>query len=148
MSYTGNRSDSKFRATASDLISFLWVFCILCVLSPALAVDLGSTIRTSYRNRQRVQAKLGTGAQLMVWGFPLFIGESHWHPRGTQEVSVPEKKSFMAKEIKEKFPGKLALSCLCSLVKWWSRETGDPGRANGNSRSSRWDARWHILALL
>lgn len=45
----------------------------------------------------------------MVWGFPLFIGESHLHPRGTQEVSIPENKSFLAKEIEGGFPGKLAL---------------------------------------
>lgn len=96
-------------------------------VKPALAVDLGSTIRTSYRNRHRDQAKLGTWVQLTVWGFPLFIGESHWHPRGTQEVSIPENKSFLPQETKEKFPGKLALCYLledkCSLVQWWLGET-------------------------
>lgn len=98
-------------------------------VKPALAVDLGSTIRTSYRNRHRDQTKLGTWVQLTLWGFPLFIGESHWHPRGTQEVSIPENKSFLPQETKEEFPGKLALRYLledkCCLVQWWLGETGE-----------------------
>jgi hypothetical protein len=59
---------------------------------------------------------MGTRAQLMVWGFPLFIGESHQYLRGTQNFKVPEKQSFLAEDTKEEFPEKFAL--VLPLLKW------------------------------
>lgn len=109
-------------------------------VKPALAVDLGSTIRTSYRNRHRNQTKLGTWVRLTVWGFPLFVGESHFHPRGTQEVSIPGSQSFLPRGAKEE-----VLGSLCSVTYWrtsvvwssgdWERQE-DPGRSTGNSGCS------------
>lgn len=101
-------------------------------VKPALAVDLGSTIRTSYRNRHRNQTKLGTWVRLTVWGFPLFVGESHLHPRGTQEVSIPGSQSFLPRGAKEEVLGSLRSVTYWRTSVVWSVVIGRDRRIQGD----------------